>query len=572
MQQKFGLEIISPDEEKSLQERLKRFTLPQEDGTATVQSGGYYGYYMDTDANIRNDIELIMKYRDMASNPELDEAIEDIVNETIVFDEKGRCVEINLDNLEDVISDNIKEKIQEEFDNVLNLLQFSNKAYDIFRNWYIDGRIYYHVLVDSDNPRDGIKELNYIDPRTIKKIRQILKKKDPVTGIELIEKVDEYFIYNQNGLTGNQTNTGIKIAKDAIAYVPSGLLSAKRNQVVSFLHKAIKAANRLRLVEDALVIYRLARAPERRLFYIDVGTMSTAKANQYVKDIQNNFKNKLVYDATTGEIRDDRKFMSMLEDFWLPRREGGRGTEISTLPGGENLGNIEDIVYFQKKLYRALNVPVSRLEQGEGFSLGRSTEITRDELKFFKFIEKLRLKFSELFDILLSTQLTLKSICTTEDWKNWKQQIFYEFQKDNNFDELKENELLTERMALLSSVSPYVGQYFSREYVMKKILRFTDEEIIEMDMAMKVEKNDPENPIHQIMQAGMGMGGFGGFGGDPGGMGDDSFGANPDSFGGDDMNGGDPSQQQQGNPFAQGETPQPQPQQQAPAPKSKDKK
>ena len=532
---KFGLEIVSPEEEKSIQEKLKRFTLPEEDGAVNVQYGGYYGIYMDMDGNLKNDIELINKYRDMAAQPELDEAIEDIINEAIVFDEEGVCVKLNLERL-DGISENIKGKIEKEFENILNLLEWRNKGYEIFRNWYVDGRIYYHVLLDEKNIKNGIAELNYVDPRLIKKVRQIIKEKDVNSGLEIIKKVDEYYIYNQNGIMNAQTNVGIQIAKDAVAYIPSGLLSPKKNQVVSYLHKAIKPANQLRMVEDALVIYRLSRAPERRLFYIDVGTMSTAKANQYVKDIQQNFKNKLVYDATTGEIRDDRKFMSMLEDFWLPRREGGRGTEISTLPGGQNLGDIEDILYFQKKLYKALNVPTSRLEAGTGFSLGRSTEITRDELKFFKFVEKLRNKFAQFFDILLSTQLSIKGICSKEDWKKWRNDIFYEFLKDNNFDELKENELKTERFALLATATPYVGQYFSREYVMKNILRMTDEEILEMDTQIKIEIADATNPMQQMMKM-AGTGGMGGMGmpGDPmmgGGMpGDPNAGFDPSQGG-----------------------------------------
>lgn len=531
---KFGLEIISPEEEKEVQEKLKRITLPAEDGASTVHYGGYYGIYMDFDGTIKNDIDLINRYRDMASWPDVDEAIEDIVNESIVFNEEGICVTINLDNCDD-ISDSIKEKIQTEFKKVLGLLDWRNKAHEIFRSWYVDGRIFYHVVTNNDPEKlreNGIVELNYVDPRMIKKVRQIQKEKDVATGIELIKNIDEYYIYSQNGVANAQVNTGIRIAKDAIAYVPSGLLNARRNQVVSYLHKAIKPANQLRMVEDAMVIYRLARAPERRIFYIDVGTMSTAKANQYVKDIQQNFRNKLVYDATTGEIRDDRKFMSMLEDFWLPRREGGRGTEISTLPGGQNLSDIADIEYFLKKLYKALNVPISRLEQGTGFSLGRSTEITRDELKFFKFIEKVRNKFSSLFDILMSTQLSLKNICSKDDWKRWRQDIFFEFLKDNNFDELKEIELRRERIDALNGVSQYVGQYFSREWVQKNILKLTDAEILELDAQINSEKNDPNNPMQKMMQnAGMGGMGMGGFG-DPmaGGMGGDMNGGDQNPF------------------------------------------
>lgn len=507
----FGLKITSPEEQQKIQEKLKRFALPENDGATNIAYGGYYGYYMDLDGNIQNDIELIMKYRDMASQQEVDEALENIVNEAVIFDDSGQAVDINVDEIEE-INDAVKEKIKKEFKNMIRLLKFGEKGYEIFRNWYVDGRLYYHVIMDEDNIQAGIKELEFLDPRKIKKVREIQKERDSRTGLDLVKKIDEYFVYNEMGVVNAQQHVGVKIAKDSVVYVPSGLLNSKKTTVVSYLHKAIKPFNQLRMVEDALVIYRLARAPERRLFYIDVGTMSTQKANQYVRSMQQNFRNKLIYDAETGELRDDRKFMSMLEDFWLPRREGGRGTEISTLPGGQNLGDIEDILYFQKKLYKALNVPISRLEEAQGFSLGRSTEITRDELMFSKFIKKLRKKFTKLFDDILEIQLVVKGICTSTEWSKWKDLIWYDFIKDNNFDELKEAELWRERLDLLVQFDTYKGEYFSKEWIQKKVLRFDDKEIEEMAKAIDKEPSpvdeygNPKHPVEgdipQVPQAG----------------------------------------------------------------------
>jgi len=495
MNNEFGSELITDKEKERLRSKLKRLSLNNEDGSVTIGASNYYGYYLDLSGNVSNEAELITRYRDMAGQPELDQAIEDILNESLVFDNSGQCVSINMDEATD-IPDSIKKKLQEEFGNVLKLLDFSNKGYEIFRNWYVDGRLYYHILYEENSISKGISGLELLDPRKVRKVREVVKDKDLKSGADIIKEVREYFVYNEQGMpstnvqtvAGPGSLTGVKIKLDNIIYVTSGLMDAKKTMVLSYLHKAIKPFNQLRMVEDALVIYRLARAPERRLFYIDVGTMSTAKANQYVKNIQQNFRNKLVYDANTGEIRDDRKFMSMLEDFWLPRREGGKGTEISTLPGGQNLGDIEDVLYFQKKLYKALNVPISRMETETGFSLGRSTEITRDELKFAKFISKLRTKFSILFDELMKIQCEMKKICSAEEWNEYKEKIWYDYIKDNNFDELKESELLRDKLDMLNQIDPYIGKYFSLEWVRKNVLKFTDEEIKAIDSDIKKEK------------------------------------------------------------------------------------
>jgi hypothetical protein len=418
--------------------------------------------------------------------PELESAIDDIVNEAIVNDDNGKGVEINTDDLNQ--PDQIKKKIRDEFEFILKLLNFGNMGHDLFRRWYIDGRLFYHVIIDDKRPALGIQELRYIDPRRIRKIREIQKTKDSKTGMEIIKKQNEYFLYNERGVVGAHSNLGAKIAVDAVVNVNSGLMDAKRAMVLSYLHKAIKPLNPLRMVEDATVIYRLSRAPERRVFYVDVGNMPTIKAEQYLKDIMTKYRNKLVYDSSTGEIKDDRKHLSMLEDFWLPRREGSKGTEITTLPGGMNLGELEDVKYFEKKLYKALGVPTSRLEQGQGFSLGRSTEITRDELKFNKFIQRLRNKFATLFDDLLRVQLVLKKICTEEEWKEFKEDVWYDFKKDNNFNELKEAELMTNRVGLLQLVDPYVGRYYSMEWIRKNILQMTDDDIAEINEQMSQEQ------------------------------------------------------------------------------------
>jgi len=485
MVQLFGFEI-SRKKQQFEDEVNKTFALPQnDDGAVTIQSGAYYGTYVDLDGVVRNEIELITRYREMSMQPELETAIDEIVNEAIVNADDGQAVEVKTDDLEQ--PDAIKEKIRDEFETILKLLNFGNMGHDLFRRWYIDGRLFYHVVIDEKRPNLGIQELRYIDPRRIRKIREIQKTKDPKTGMEIIKKTSEYYLYNERGVVGAHSNLGTKIAVDAIVNVNSGLMDAKRSMVLSYLHKAIKPLNQLRMVEDATVIYRLSRAPERRVFYVDVGNMPTIKAEQYLKDIMTKYRNKLVYDSSTGEIKDDRKHLSMLEDFWLPRREGSKGTEISTLPGGMNLGELEDVKYFEKKLYKALGVPVSRLEQQQGFSLGRSTEITRDELKFTKFVQRLRNKFATLFDDLMRLQLVLKRVCTEEEWKEFKEQIIYDFKKDNNFNELKEAELLTNRLNLLQVVDPFVGRYYSKEWVRKNVLQQSDDDIMEIDEQIAAE-------------------------------------------------------------------------------------
>ena len=472
----------------------RTFSTPTpDDGTIDVAGGGFFGQILDTDGRERTDLDLIRRYRDMAQHAECDTAIDDIVNEGIVSNQNDQAVAISLDRLP--YPDKIKRKIRAEFDEVLRLLNFEQKGHDVFRRWYVDGRIYYHKIIDTKNPRKGITELRYIDSVKIKKVREVKKGVDSKTGIEMTEKIDEYFIYNEKGLGPSimgSAGQGIKISKDSISYVPSGLIDGNSGRVVSYLHKAIKPVNQLRMIEDALVIYRISRAPERRIFYIDVGNLPKIKAEQYLKDVMNRYRNKLVYDATTGEIRDDRNHMSMLEDFWLPRREGGRGTEISTLPGGSNLGEIDDIQYFQKKLYRSLNVPISRMESESGFSLGRSTEITRDELKFTKFVQRIRKKFSPLFTDILKTQLLLKGIIAPEDWPEIQEHLQYDFLADGHFAELKDAELLENRLNQLQTVESYIGTFFSKEYVLKKVLRMTDTEIQAMRDQIKSEvEKDP---------------------------------------------------------------------------------
>jgi hypothetical protein len=495
----FGFEINRAKSEKE-DERNKTFALPQnDDGAVTIQSGAYYGTYVDLDGVVRNEIELITRYREMSMQPEIEGAIDDIINEAIVYEDKGNGVEINTDELKE--SEQIKKKIRDEFEYVLKLLNFGNMGHDIFRRWYIDGRIFYHLVIDEKSPQKGIQELKYVDPRRIRKIREIQKMRDSSTGMEIIKQMNEYYLYNERGVIGAHSNLGTKIAVDSIVNVNSGLMDSKRAMVLSYLHKAIKPLNQLRMVEDATVIYRLSRAPERRVFYVDVGNMPTIKAEQYLRDIMVKYRNKLVYDSSTGEIKDDRKHLSMLEDFWLPRREGGKGTEITTLPGGQNLGELEDVKYFEKKLYKALGVPTSRLEQGQGFSLGRSTEVSRDELKFNKFVERLRNKFSTLFDDILRVQLVLKKVCSEEEWKEFKENIYYDFLKDNNFAELKEAELLLNRMGVLQMVDPYVGRYYSKEWVRRNVLMMNDEDIEEIDEQIANEQaanapvDDQGNPL-----------------------------------------------------------------------------
>ena len=467
----------------------EKFTVPPaDDGTVEIAGGGFFGQVLDVDGRDKSELDLIRRYREISQQPECDSAIEDIVNEGIVSNERDQAVSIILDRLQ--YPKSIKDKIRNEFDHVLSLLDFDVKGHDIFRRWYVDGRIFYHKVIDKKNPKKGIVEVRYIDPRKIRKVRQVNKNTKPGTSIDLVKNVEDYFIYNEKGLQQGQMNEGIKIADDSITYVPSGLIDMNRGHVLGYLHKAIKPVNQLRMIEDAVVIYRLSRAPERRIFYIDVGNLPKIKAEQYLKDVMNRYRNKLVYDASTGEIRDDRNHMSMLEDFWLPRREGGRGTEITTLPGGANLGEIDDITYFQRKLYRSLNVPISRLEAEQNFSLGRSTEITRDELKFTKFVGKLRKKFSVIFNDLLRTQLILTGVIAEEEWKSMSEHIQFDFLQDNNFTELKNAELLKERLEMLSQVENYVGTYFSKEWVKKNVLHLTDDEIGEMQKQMDSEGDD----------------------------------------------------------------------------------
>jgi hypothetical protein len=474
-----------------------------EDGVDHYMSSGFFGSYVDIEGVYRTEYDLIKRYREMALHPEVDSAIEDIVNEAIVSDTNDTPVEIELSNLN--ASDGIKNKIRSEFKHILNLLDFDKKSHEIYRNWYVDGKLYYHKIIDLKNPHEGIKELRYIDAMKMRHIRQSknkVKDKYFTTGIKLntndpmdyeFPEIEEYYIFNPKGTypTGNINSTGasqgIKISKDAITYCTSGLVDRNKGTVLSYLHKAIKSLNQLRMIEDSLVIYRLSRAPERRIFYIDVGNLPKVKAEQYLRDVMMRYRNKLVYDASTGEIRDDKKYMAMLEDFWLPRREGGRGTEISTLPGGQNLGEITDIEYFKKKLYRSLNVPPSRMDGEGGFNLGRSSEILRDELKFTKFVGRLRKRFSNMFNDMLKTQLILKNIITPEDWDIMSEHIQYDFLYDNHFSELKDVELLNERLSMVATAEPYIGRYFSQDYVRRSILRQTDIEIIEQDKLIKKE-------------------------------------------------------------------------------------
>ena len=481
----FGFEIRRSKAKENEDKNLKSI-VPKvdEDGAGYVTaSGTHFGQYVDIDGDKSKDnATLIQKYRGVAMHPEVDAAIEDIVNEAVSGGDEI-AVNLDLDNAE--LSKSIKTKIQEEFDDILYMLKFGDLGHDIFRSWYIDGRKVYHLIVDEKNPKKGIQDIRPIDASKIRKVKEVIKKKDPITGATIIEGQNEYFIYQEKP---GQQNSGIKLTKDSVVYTTSGLLDASQKHIISYLHKALKPINQLRMMEDSLVIYRLARAPERRIFYIDVGNLPKGKAEEYMKGIMTRYRNKLVYDAGTGEIKDDRKHMSMLEDFWLPRREGGRGTEISTLPGGENLGQIDDILYFQKRLYRALNVPLNRLEQEAQFSLGRSSEITRDELKFQKFIDRLRRRFSMMFREMLKRQLILKNIITEEDWESFSNDLNIEFVRDNHFTELKEAELLREKLQSLDQIQNYVGEYFSKEWVMKNVLRFDDDEIKQMTKQVETEE------------------------------------------------------------------------------------
>ena len=481
-----------------------------EDGADYYLASGFYGQYLDVEGVFKTEYDLIRRYREMSLHPEVDSAIEDILCEAIVSDQNDSPVQIDLENLK--VGPQVKQIIRDEFQYIKEMLDFDKKSHEIFRNWYVDGRIYYHKVIDLEKPEEGIKELRYIDALKIKYVRE-QKKKGGANAIQYtnnnkpggndnpidadFEGLTEYFIYTPNSYQKNQYGSvavtgqqkdAIKFAKDAIAYCTSGLVDRNKHTVLSYLQKAIKALNQLRMIEDSLVIYRLSRAPERRIFYIDVGNLPKAKAEQYLKEVMSRYRNKLTYDASTGEIRDDKKYMSMMEDFWLPRREGGRGTEISTLPGGQNLGELTDVEYFQKKLFRSLNVPESRLADNSGFSLGRSSEILRDELKFTKFVGRMRKRFSNLFHDILKTQLILKNVCTPEEWERMSDHIQYDFLYDNHFAELKDAELMQERLGLVQTADAYIGKYYSVDFIRRKILRQTDDEIVEQNKLIKYEK------------------------------------------------------------------------------------
>jgi hypothetical protein len=487
------------------------FAIPTEaldDGAVTITQNAHYGTYVDLEGSVRNELELITRYREMSNHPECSMAVDEIINEAITHANDGTVVDINMDKLKQ--PESIKKKILEEFKNIQKMLNFANLADDLFRRWYIDGRIYYHVIVNDNNPRDGIQELRYVDPRKIRKVREIKKERDSKTGAQIVKSIAEYYVYNDQGTTTqtftSNVNQGLRIAPESILNVNSGLMDAKNTFVISYLHKAIKPLNQLRMIEDAVVIYRISRAPERRIFYIDVGNLPKGKAEQYMRSIMIQYRNKLVYDANTGELRDERKHMSMLEDFWLPRREGGKGTEITTLPAGQNLGQMEDVLYFQKKLLNSLNVPISRLDpQGGGMiGIGRTTEITRDEVKFSKYITRLRNKFSRLFDDALRVQLSLKGICTVEEWEEFKESIYYDFKQDNNFTEMRDAEILRERISTASLIDPYIGRYYSAAWVRKNVLRMTEEEIdlMEKEIEEEGELATPENGQAQAGQEG----------------------------------------------------------------------
>ncbi len=497
----FGFSIGKIQKEKEAREKVS-FALPQyDDGALDIAGtpGGAYATYLDMEGAAKNEVDLINRYRQMALYPECELAIDDIVNEAIVADREEHPISINLENVN--LSPTIKDQILENFDEVLSLLRIRDSGYDTFRKWYVDGRLYYHIIIDPKNPKRGILELRPIDALKIKKVRQVLPPKS-MSEPQAMPRIEEYFAYNEGGMDGKKGGNVVRIAVDSIAYAHSGILSEDRKLVLSYLHKAIKPLNQLRMIEDAVVIYRISRAPERRIFYIDVGNLPKIKAEQYLRDIMTRYKNKMVYDADTGEMRDDRKHMSMLEDYWLPRREGGRGTEISTLPGGENLGELEDVLYFQKKLYKSLNVPSSRLEQDSGFVLGRAQEISRDEVKFTRFIERLRNRFGHLFNTCLEKQLILKGVLTLNDWRSIEQNIHYEWQTDSHFAELKEAEMLQERLNLLQNMNfadEIVGTFYSKEFIRKRILKQTQEEIEEIDRQIELEaQGEPDEPEDEM--------------------------------------------------------------------------
>ena len=496
----FGFEIKRSGS-KDKEEKLKSVVTAKDDdgaGYVTASGAGHFGQYVDIDGSgSKDNYQLVMKYRGVAIHPECDAAIEDIVNESIVIDDESPGVSIELEKIE--ASESIKEQITEEFSNILRMLNFNEDGHDIFRRWYIDGKIYHHLVVDPSNEKMGIQDIRFIDAPKMRKVKEVKKKKDPLTNADIIENVKEYYIYQETpgkggagSINTSQNRQAVKFTEDSISYVTSGLLDERRKKVLSHLQKAIKPVNQLRMMEDSLVIYRLARAPERRIFYIDVGNLPKGKAEEYMKNIMAKYRNKLVYDANTGDLRDDRKHMSMLEDFWLPRREGNRSTEISSLPGGDNLGQIDDIIYFQKRLYKALNVPLQRLDQeNNGFSIGRSTEISRDEVKFQKFIDRLRNRFSHLFLRILKKQLILKKVITEADWAKWERDIRVDYNRDNHFAELKESEILKERVQTLDMVSQYVGEYFTKDWVMKNVLKLSEEDM--KDLEDKVDELEDKN-------------------------------------------------------------------------------
>jgi len=466
------------------------FTPPNvDDGSITVSSSAFSGTTIDQDGTAKNEVELISRYREMSLQPEIESAIEDIINEAIVQDDTGDNVKLVMDDLEQ--PDKIKDAIYNEFETILRLLNFNNMGSDLFRRYYIDGRLYFHVIINVDDPGKGILELRYIDPRKIKKVRELKKKKDAQTGIDIITDVSEYYVYNDriSATSAGTSVVGIKIATDSIIYVNSGLMDTRRAMVLSYLHKAIKPLNQLRMIEDASIIYKISRAPQRRIFYVDVGNLPKIKAEQYLRDMMTKYKNKLVYNASTGEIQDDRRHLSMLEDYWLPRRsDSGKGTEITTLESSDAFNDMSMVEYFEKKLYKSLNVPVSRLNPDQSFNIGRTAEITRDEIKFSKFIDKLRNKFADIFDQALRIQLVLKGICTDQEWSEFKESIFFDFIKDNNFTELKEAELMQQRLGLLAVIDPYVGKYYSKEWIRKNVLRLDDEDIKQIEKQIEKEK------------------------------------------------------------------------------------
>jgi len=474
-------------------ETEKSFVAPSDEGgVESIRAGGYYGTYLDLEGVANNEAELIKRYRDISMMADVDTAIQDIIDDAIANQSDEDPVTLVTDKLS--VSDSVKEQIQDEFENLTEMLDFKNRSHDYFRRWYVDGRLYFHKVIDTANPKKGIRDIRYIDPRKITKIKEVKKEKNE-QGVQFVKSVEEFYIFNDKGLASRpgqykaETNdSALKITKDAITYVPSGLVDQDKNSSLSYLHKAIRPANQLRMMENAVVIYRITRAPERRIFYVDVGNLPSNKAEQYLKDIMDRYRNKLVYDANTGEVRDDKKFMSMLEDFWLPRREGSSGTSIDTLPAGQNLGQIEDVEYFQKKLYQSLNIPVSRLEQQAGLNFGRSAEINRDELKFSKFVSRLRRKFGVMFDDLLKTQLILKNIITEEDWIDIKDDLMYDFAQDAYYTESKNQELLRSRVEVLNGMSSYIGTLFSKTYVQKKVLMLTDEEIESIEKDLQLEQ------------------------------------------------------------------------------------